>query len=62
MGRRLTLRREALAELDAGDLEQVVGAALSGATCPLADCVNTLRSPCTGYTAFDCVTRSPACV
>lgn len=39
--RRLSLRREALMELTAADLDAVVaGAQLSGPTCPVLDCVS----------------------
>ena len=62
---RLTLRREAVAELTNDDLAAIAGGTPSGVSCPLADCF----PPRTGYsaldcvyTALDCVTRGDACL
>jgi hypothetical protein len=49
--RKLQLKREALDELTADQLVGVVGGDLSGATCPVRDCVRTLdNTDCICYT------------
>lgn len=52
--RTLSLKREPLADLTTDELGAVAGAGLSGATCPVLDCLN-LSEP---STCFDCVTRT----
>jgi len=52
MKRTLSLSREALAELTADDLGAVVGGQEigptgGGDTCPLIECLNSRRIPCT---------------
>lgn len=50
MKRTLSLSREALAELTADDLGAVVGGqgpTGGGDTCPLIECLNSRRIPCT---------------
>jgi len=55
MTRSLKLRREELTELSVTDLGAIAGAAASGATCPLTDCVAAVSkalscTPTCGYT------------
>lgn len=64
MKRTLTLKRETLTELTGADLSAVVGAAASGLSCPLKDCVQRLTdaiscTPSCGYT--DCCPTANTC-
>lgn len=54
MTRRLTLRREALTELTADDLGAVVGAAVSGYSCPVCVVDLTQKLHCQG--TYNCPT------
>jgi hypothetical protein len=53
--KRLTLRREALAELTADDLRIAVGGQ-SGVTCPVADCVRNLSDALGCVGSYNCPT------
>jgi hypothetical protein len=54
MKRTLSLKRETLAELTTGDLQNVVGAAVpSGLTCPVLDCTGITTG---GFTCLTCIT------
>jgi hypothetical protein len=57
MTKRLTLKRETIAELTAADLTTVVGGAQSGElfTCPVLQCIEDLSLPrCGDITANTC--------
>lgn len=57
--RTLSLKREALGELSAGDLRSVVGAAP-----PTKDCTKTLNgcAPTFEYSCFNCISHPPCTI
>jgi hypothetical protein len=59
MKRSLSLKREALTELTAGELTSVAGGAITvqGASCPVLRCASI---ECYGYT-YTCCTASASC-